>query len=245
MNILRTQTSTLISFCALVWSLASGCTPVTTELHDVVDPDFRDKTFDRILISALDSDLAQRTATETIFREKFADLQTVVVGSLDILLPTREWKEDEIFALMKEHGIDAVLMIEETQFSQERQYVPRETVIDTHDYLSGRSFRYHPRLGYGRSQTRTTVRSYGGYYVDLPRIRHELRLYDVATRRMAYYATSLTAGDSDVSFEKLIDSLARETVARLLAHGLIRPSSESAEDGEASQAEKTPTTSQP
>jgi hypothetical protein len=98
-------------------------------------------------------------------------------------------------------------------------------------------------LGYGRSQTRTTVRSYGGYYVDLPRIRHELRLYDVATKRMAYYATSLTAGDSEVSFEKLIDSLAREAVARLLTHGLIRPSTEPTEDAQKSRPDPAPTTS--
>lgn len=224
----RIQKLPAIPFCAFLWGLASGCTPVTTELHDVVDPDFRDKSYGRILLSALDSDLAQRTATETIFREKFAGLETVAIGSLDILLPTREWKDDEIFPLMKEHGIDAVLMIEETAFSQERQFIPRETIIDTHEYLSGRSFRYHPRLGYGRSHTRTTVRSFGGYYVDLPRIRHELRLYDVATKRMAYYATSLTEGDSQVSYEKLIDALAREAVARLVNQGLVR-STENAE----------------
>lgn len=207
-----------------------GCSPASTELHDVVDPDFRDKSYDRVMMAAKYTDLAQRETTETIFREQFADLQAAALGSLDILIPTREWKDEEIFPLLKDRGIDAVLMIEETEYSEEREYVPRETVVDSHEYFSANSFRHHPRLGYGRSHTRTTVRSTGGYYVDYPRVRHELRLYDVATRRTAYVATSLTTGDSGVSFEKLIESLAREAVSRMTTHGLLRQRIEPPED---------------
>lgn len=202
---------------------ALGCTPASTEINSFVDPAFADRTFSRVLVAPKYADLGDRAGIEEAFVGQLADTESEGIPSLSILLPTRDWEDEEIFKLMTEHQIDAVLIINQTDAYQDREYVPERVDIHTDEYLTARSFRGSRRWGYGRGYYNTRVTRSGGYYVDLPRVRNELRLYDVASKKQAWFATTLTAGDSSATREEMIASFAKESVARLTVDGLVRP----------------------
>lgn len=199
-----------------------GCASAKTEITSFVDPQFQAHSFSRILIAPRYADLGDRAAIESAFVKSLDDTDAEGVPSMGILLPTRDWKDDDIFPLMSEQKIDAVLIITQTDAYQDREFVPERVDIHTDEYLSARSFRGGRRWGYGRGYYDTRITRSGGYYVDLPRVRNELRLYDVATRKQAWFATSLTSGDSGTTSDQMISSLGREAVAKLTVDGLIQ-----------------------
>lgn len=203
-------------------ALTGGCAAVQTEISSFVDPDFAGRSFEQILVASRYDDLSMRSATEISFCEELTRSEAAAIPSLHVLLPTREWKDEEIFPMMSERGIDAVLIITQTDAYTDREYVPERIDVQTDEYLTARSLRPYRGWRDGRVRTYTWATRSGGYYVDLPRVRHRIQLYDVASRRMAWYATTLTAGDSSATPEKMMQSLASQTVTRLIADGLVR-----------------------
>lgn len=57
----------------------------------------------------------------------------------------------------------------------------------------------------------------------MPRVRHELNLFDVTSRHMAWMATSFTKGNQYAQFKHLMESMAEDAVDALLEDGLIPP----------------------
>ena len=218
----RPPVGSAIMSALFIVALAAGCAPARTEINSFVDPDFSSRVFTRVLVAPCYADLGDRAAIEDAFVQLLADTQTQGVASITLLPPTRDWKDEDIFPLMAEQKIDGVLLITQTGAFHDREYVPERVDIHTDEFLSARSFRGSRRWGYGRGYYDAHITRSGGYYVDLPRVRNELRLYDVATRKQAWFATTLTAGDSSASREEMIDSFAKETIAKLTVDGLVR-----------------------
>ena len=189
---------------------SSGC--ASSEVHSFLDPDFRGAVFHRIAVAPTFPDLKERRSAELCFVAAFEPTDAEAVPSMTIVLPTREYSDDELFANLAAHHIDAVLMITETEYLEEVQHVPQSSYIHTTGTLTARHF-----------HETTHVTTSGGYYVYRPRIRHELNLFDVDTRRKAWTATSLTQGDSRSAFSRMIEALAEATVEQLVADGLLEP----------------------
>lgn len=212
----------MFAACVAMLALMQGCTPAHTEVTSFLDPDFVRRPFRRILVAPRYEDLALRTQTEDAFARQLAVADTQCVPSMGILLPTREVKDEELFPLLAEKKIDAVLSIRVLDSYQEREFVPERIDVNSDYYLSARNFRvYPPRGGYGWGYSRTRVTRTGGYYLEYPRVRQELKLYDVATKRTAWFATTLTSGEADATDEQMLDSFAKETVARMMVDGVI------------------------
>lgn len=200
---------------------AAGCAPAETEIHSYVDPEFSATDYHRLLVAPRYEDLGLRNATEAAFLEAMDATDAAAVASMGFLPPTREVTNDELFALLTEQSIDAVLLLEIVDAYQDRAYVPERVDIDTDEFLTARQFRAYGGRGAVHGYYRTRVTRSGGYYVDLPRMRVALKLYDATTKRMAWYATALTSGDSSATADDMARSLARETVERLTADGLL------------------------
>ena len=62
---------------------------------------------------------------------------------------------------------------------------------------------------------------YYRYYVSKPRVRHEIVLFDVATRQTVWVGSSLTKGNARAGSDDLVESLAGETVKQLIKSGLV------------------------
>ena len=197
--------------------LISGC--AQTRMTAFLDPDFRSQSYRRLLIAPSYKHLDQRNYAECRFTRAFAETNTQALPSLQILLPTREYSDEEFFDLLHRHHIDAVLLIRVTEIYEELRYLPETYSAPTHGYLSAGLFarprRLHTPEYYPPLPT-------GGYYLKSPRVRHEIILYDVASKRPAWIADALTAGDMYSQFKTLIKSLVESTLENLTRNGLIR-----------------------
>lgn len=216
-----TAPSRTIAVGVILATLTQGCTPANTEVTAFVDPEFVKRSFQRLLVAPRYEDLALRTATEEAFARCLAGSEARCIPFMSILPPTRELTDEELFPLLAEKQIDAVLIIRVLDAYQEREYVPERVDVDTDYFLTARQFRPSRTGSYGRAYSHTRVMRSGGYYIEYPRVRHELKLYDVATKRMAWIATALTRGEANATDQQMIDSFSQETVSRLMIDGVI------------------------
>lgn len=214
----RIQWSLQIGLLAL--SLPAGC--ATTQVHSFVDPDFRERRFQKLLVSPAYRDLDLRDTCEKALIEALSKHPVQAVASSELFAPTREFTDAEIAERLAAEGFDGVLTIRETDSVEEVEYVPPSTTTRTTIYSVPLAHRYY--LGRGparRYDARTTTDYRGGYYVRTPRLHHELTVSDPRTRKTAWLATTVTRGTSESGPEAMFESLAQEAAFRLAADGLI------------------------
>ncbi len=194
-----------------VWSLlfVAGC--AFTSMTSFLDPAFATKAFHRILIASPFADLELRTKAESFFAECLAKHAVKGIPSIRVFMPTRTYTDEEFSKLLSENGIDGVLIVTLADAYTTQAYVPASYSTQGQATLSGNTINYSAR-----------TQQYGGYYVSKPRVRYEMRLYDVSTGNTAWVASSLTRGNAFVNFDILISSLADTTVSKLRKDGLLK-----------------------
>ena len=168
------------------------------------DPDYQDHVVTRVLLMPLYADLQLRETVEAAFCSAFASKTSVeVIPSLTLLPPTREVSGQELAQLLRDREIDSTLVLEQTG---------TDSSLEGAGHLSGRSFNFSAKA----------VTS---------EIRHSLRLFDVAADRTVWIASAHTRQTAEMTgtiriragFSTFMNSLAKETVGRLLAEGHVRP----------------------
>ncbi len=212
----RSGSFVVISFLLL----CGGC--ASTRMRSFLDPDFRDHRYNNLLIAVRFENLDQQADAEDIFVKHFSTIDGSCRRSLDILLPTRQFSDEELFNVLRRHNIDAVIIVRETDYYEEEYYVPQSTTTHSRGSLSANTY-YHRSYAttYGTTQQRTHSYTTGGYTIRKPRVRHKVELYDVDSTRMAWTGGSLTRGNAYARFKNLVDALARETKKELIKQGLV------------------------
>jgi hypothetical protein len=103
------------------------------------------------------------------------------------------------------------LLIILTDAYTSKSYVPPTTTTRGTASSSGNVVNY-----YG------TTQQYGGYYVSKPRVKYEIQLFDVETKKMAWISSSYTRGNAYAGFRTMANSLAAATVGQLAKDGLLK-----------------------
>lgn len=188
----------------------AGC--ASTKLTSFVDPDFKDKVYVRIMVFASYEELDTRQEVENIFVEAFRDSRTEAVSSLTIMLPTREYGDAEVHDVLVKNQVDAVLTIRQIRSWEETDYIPERRTTYTRGYLTGHTFHV-------TKDTHVT----GGYYVSEPRSKHSIVLYDAATNRTAWIATTFTKGYSHDRSKRLFAAMAKKVMQALRERRVITP----------------------
>ena len=207
----RSVKARMVSAVLLLWIvLQVGC--ASTRLRSFADPDFEGKTYHRILVASRIAHLDQAADAEDMFLKRFKDIDAECVRSSDVLYPTREFNDDELFAALSRNKIDAMLVVRVTDYYEDVQ-----THTSSTGHLNANTYYYGPYASsYGHSYGSSTT-----YTTRKPRIRHQVELYDVEARRMAWVGGSFTRGNAYAGSKDLMSSLARETKKALLEHGFI------------------------
>ncbi len=195
--------------CVLGLLLIVGC--ATTNLTSFRDPEFAGKNLHKILVVVPFSDLESRQTAETAFVNRFAGYGVEAVPSMQMLMPTRTYTNEELAKILFENKVEGVLIVKLTDVSSTQTYVPQSSSTYGQGTLSGNTINYS-------SQTY----SYGGYYISKPRVRFELQLFDVSSGKVAWVGTSLTRGNAYARFKTLINSLAGSAVRQLVQDGLVQ-----------------------
>jgi hypothetical protein len=223
-----TKKKITFAFPSLLVLLAAlpGC--ASTKMHTFTDPDFVGYRCSRLLVAARLPHLDQQAEAEDIFLSKLAPTDLTCTRSVDILPPTRQFSDEEMFAVLAEKNIGAVLAIRETEYYEDQVYVPESSTTSTYGNLSANTYYYgNTASTYGSMNATSYTHKSGGHYVSVPRVRHELELYDVATRKVVWIGGAFTKGNSRAGFKTLVSALASETRRAFerdgLAHRVTAP----------------------
>ncbi|NLX04451.1 MAG: DUF4136 domain-containing protein [Phycisphaerae bacterium] len=204
----------LWGLCAVL--LAGGCSQVSME--SFTDPDFREATYRRVMVAAVFPDLDRRRAAEAAFVRAMAESDAEAEASLEYLLPTRQYSDDEVREILLRHNFDAVLTVRRTERWQEEEHVPGPGPYYYRPYGTLGADIFYYRGGFGFYEPYPYDR---GYTVTETHLRHEINLYDVASKRMAWIATSHATIDDPSDLKSLYKALAMEAVERLIETGLV------------------------
>lgn len=197
-------------FVLFIWMVfIAGC--ASTSMTSFRDPSFAKKTFHRILVVSPFADLESRTKAEAVFVERLAKYSVEGILSIRVFMPTRTYTNEELLKFLSEHMIDGVLLVTLTDAYTAQAYVPTSSSTYGQATLTGNTVNYSAH-----------TQQYGGYYISKPRVRYEIRLYDVLTGNTAWVATSLTRGNAFARFDTLIGSLVDTAVEKLREDGLLK-----------------------
>lgn len=197
----------LFLLCTFLLTLACG--RAGTRLTAVTDPTAK-KTFKKIMVFAMFSDLTTRKDTEQAFISKLQDEGVAAISSMEVLPPTREYSEQEYEGRIKESGADAVLLVSLTDREVKRIYVPRSSTTTGQATANNTGIQYSERTQHS-----------GGYYINKPLVYYRLELLDVHAERVAWVASSRTGGNAFASYGTLIKSLSGKTVEQLAKDGMV------------------------
>ncbi len=190
--------------------LCNGC--ASSRMRSVASPQFKGRQYKRILIASRAPHLDQQADAEDIFVKKLSKTNTECLRSLDFIFPGREYTDAELFSTLRQNKVDAMLIVRQTDY-----YEDEITYSQTYGHLSATTYYYghfDQTQGYAGGSTMTqTIRK--------PRVRHQVELYDVASKEVAWMGGSFTKGNAYARFKNLMKALASETRKELLAHGFV------------------------
>ncbi len=189
----------------------SGCNVnAKTAIESFKDPDFQNLTINKILISTKDMGLFKDRKIEKAFADKFAKYTTVeAVPQTDLFFPTRTYSDTEKKDLLVQSQVDEILEISQTDFREDKEYIPGEAFKTGHVHHSG-----HPTI-----HTRITFYSQG-HYASKPVVTFKLTI-TTPDNKTIWLATAETTGTVNADMDDLIDSLSDETIKQLAKDGLV------------------------
>lgn len=181
-------------------------------MRSVANPQFKGSHYKRIIVASRASHLDQQADAEDIFVKKLSHTDAEWLRSIDLIFPGREYTDAELFSTLRQNNVDAMLIVRQTDY-----YEDQVTYSQSYAHLSASTYYYghhdHTSAFASGSTTTQTLRK--------PRVRHQVELYDVASRQVAWMGGSFTKGNAYASFDNLMDALASETRKALLAHGFV------------------------
>jgi hypothetical protein len=203
--------STLLAACLIV----SGCASST--ITSFKDPAFSGHRFGHISVFALGMDLETAVAVEGLLCQKMAP--TVCDAGKNVISPVRQFSPGDIDTVLKQHGIDAVLMVALESDQAESPYLGNIT--------SGSSQTSATASLYGNSMfgtaTTTTTASSVPVYGSVRQSVGNLGLFDSASGQMIWRGQVKVSGRGFLNTtDKAFIASATDTVAaELKASGLF------------------------
>jgi hypothetical protein len=202
-----------LSAIILVVGLLLTARCAVTDITSFRDPAFSGRIYHKLLIFAPFKDIESRIKMENAFKNwRPQSIHTAKrIPSIEIIVPTRSYTDEDIDEILLENSIDGVLLLIMTDAYSTQSYVPPTSSTQGFATFSGNVANYYQ-----------TTKQYGGYYVSKPRIKFEIYLYDVSLKKVAWMSSSLTSGNAFARFGTLANSLAGTTMKRLIKDGLLQ-----------------------
>jgi hypothetical protein len=178
----------------------------TSSITSLLNQDYKDKSYQNILIRVDVSDLESKTVLEDKIVNVLRSLQVPAVQSYTIFYPGTKISDDDYKQKIKFNSFDSVLEINFTSTYETSSYV--EPAITT--------FGSFGRFGYSGTTYQT-----GGYYVSQQNFNIHSELFNTLDYGSVWMSDSHNHGCTDCSFETIMDSFADKLVSRLNADGIF------------------------
>jgi hypothetical protein len=193
----------------LSWTLvALGC--ARTSMSSMPSPELRGRSFRHILVVASLADLGLRRDMELRVASHGDTGKYDFIPSHQVFFPGRQYSNEEVTSLLRQHRIDATLVISPGDVGSTSGYVPPT-------YTSGCTV-----WSSTQGCTQVTTTQTGGYAYNKPWAQFTASLYDANTGTTIWVATATTGGNAFAKSATLVRSMADKTAARLLEDGIIK-----------------------
>jgi hypothetical protein len=204
MKLHRLPTSAAMLALALV-----GC--VSTDVASQIAPGFAGHRFGRTLIVADVGMLRERTVAEDVIADALTERRIDAVRSLDVVFAADTLPEEAFLDHAAKAGADAVLLLRVIDEGSDAHYVPPSasttfTAVEHHGFVTGYA----------------STTSFGGRTVLKPWARFRATLLETATGRTAWFADAECRGNADSSMRDLVEDVAEEVAAQLIADGVLK-----------------------
>jgi hypothetical protein len=181
-----------------------------TSMSSIPSPEIRGRSFHNVLVVAAFMDLGIRRETEDRFAASSIKGHFRFVPSYQLFFPGRQYTAEETSALLRQHQIDATLVVFPGGSGTTSGYVPPTYKTGCTEWNSAT----------GCTEV-TTTRS-GGFSYDKPWAQFTAQLYDVTTGWSVWVASATTGGNAYATASTLVHSMADKTVQRLTQDNVIR-----------------------
>lgn len=185
-----------------------GCSQ--TQLTSYIDPDFKDKTFTKLMVFANIDDLGLRDKFERTIVKQFVEKNINAVSSIDIFPPTRKPETEEIPSILEANQIDGVLQFEGKDVQESTKHIKGYTSTDITGTIIGNNI-------YADS----TTYNYGGYDIKYLAVSYDIKIIDAKTFKTAWMATANTRGTDVVNIDELIKSFGKGLLTKLQQDNMV------------------------
>lgn len=213
---MRTTILTALLFC-LGSIFFIGC--ATTNTTSFTDPNFKNKSFQKLCISADFSDLQYKQKLENELRSYFSKAGINVVTGTQVFPPTREWSEEAMQNSLQENSVDGFLLIVWKDKHITETYRPGQTVTETKGEVKKKNGKdvYTERTVTSQN-TGSIEKNFQSFF--------EAKLIDVSSRNTAWIATSTSESGEwfGSDFNLIMESYAEDIFENLKKDGLVRVS---------------------
>lgn len=191
--------------------LITGCARAFTDITAVRDPAFKDAIYKHIVIVVPFADLDFKATAEKALQNALKNRGIKALISLEVFPPTRNIASDEVGGILRQNGIDGMLVIALSDYWEQQVYIPQTSSTTGNVSSIGNSI-------YFNSATSQS----GGFYLSKPRIKFECKLFDVKTGQVAWLASTTTKGSAHADFSTLANSLADSMADYLVNEKIVQ-----------------------
>jgi hypothetical protein len=175
----------------------------------MVAPEVRGRVFHSVLVVGRFADLGIRRDAEYRLANHSVSGHFQFVPSVDLFFPGREYSPEEMRRVLREHSIDATLVITPGQYGSSSGYIPPTYTSSCTAWNSA-------------GCTQVTTSQSGGVAYSKPWQEFSATLYDANSGSSVWVATAGTGGNAYARAVTLVRSMVDKTADRLVQDGLVR-----------------------
>ncbi|MBN1932316.1 MAG: hypothetical protein JW786_11995 [Desulfobacterales bacterium] len=184
----------------------------STKMSSFKDPDFDEFVLHSILVCGYCGSIQQNRYIETLFVNEFKQQGIEILAGMDVFPPTRGYTSEEMVKIVRETGVDGILIIGLTDAWIDKKYIPPSYHTEGTFNKVGNSLNY--------SEQTTSV---GGGTITKPRATYDITLLDAGSGKKVWIADAFSRGNAFADFNIMMNSLVVNTLNALIRDGLIIP----------------------
>lgn len=207
----------LIIFFMAISFLACGTFGVRVDGISYTDPSFNKNSINKILVYANVHDWAYREEIETAFVKNIvaAKYDYIAIKSKNIIPITREYTEEQINTILKNNGIDAVLIfpIKDSGYYNQSITLNQPYQTSGNIYKSGSNYYYYDVTTNGGPQT---------YNFKKPYLLADVDIVDVKTGIKIWTVQFNAGGNAYADINDALIKTVTETVKKMGEDGIVQ-----------------------
>lgn len=218
------------SLAIVVILLVIGCAKTTTSIVSVIDENYGNARYEKILIVAPYENLEIRDNVENLFTANISQRPVIAYKGIDVLPPLKTYTNEEIAQKISDKDIDAILVVAVTDFWTDYQKITSDVEVTNSNTTtkSSTSLNKWSKLlavtSTSNSEGTSVTHTISGITLSKSNVQLDVRMFVYNLHdspMMVWRASSTTSGNFFATKSKVMADAAIKVANRLITQGLI------------------------